>query len=110
MALKKTIQRQKAGHAWTPTPLVKWEQALFSDTALGWRDKAAFMALHKAIKVDKVDFPNIRDLAAEAGMSITTFRQCANHLEYSGWIDMTARVRDKFSNGGSIVYTLWYRK
>lgn len=68
------------------------------------------MALHKALKVDKVDFPNIRDLAQEAGMSITTFRGCTNHLEYSGWIEMTQRVRDKFSNGGSIVYTLWYHK
>lgn len=68
------------------------------------------MALHKAIKVDKVDFPNLRDLAAEAGMSITAFRGCTNHLEYAGWLDMTQRVRDKFSNGGSIVYTLWYRK
>lgn len=110
MAIKKVPQRQKAGHTWTPTPLVKWEQALFSDPALGWRDRAAFMALHKAIKVDMVEFPNLRDLAADSGMSITAFRGCTNHLEYAGWIDMAQRVRDKFSNGGSIAYTLWYRK
>lgn len=108
--LKTSSTRSKAGHKWTQTPLVKWEQALFSDPMLGWRDKAAFMALHKMIKKDGVEFPGITELAKESTMSVTAFRTCTNHLEYAGWLDMTPRVRDKFSQGGGIVYTLWYRK
>lgn len=68
------------------------------------------MALHKAIKVDKVEFPVLNKLAAEAGMSITAFRSCTNHLEYAGWLEMSARARNRFDEGGSIVYTLWYTK
>lgn len=108
--LKQVHKRWKNGKDWTRTPLVNWQQALFSDTSLGWRDRSAFMALHKAIKVDKVEFPVLNKLAAEAGMSVTAFRSCTNHLEYAGWVEMSARERNRFDEGGSIVYTLWYTK
>lgn len=110
MALKKAAQREKAGYKWVATPLVSWEKALFNDPMLGWRDKAAFMTLHKFIKKDKVEFPCLNELARESTMSITAFRSACNHLEYAGWIDMTVRRRDKFSVGGGIIYTLWYHK
>lgn len=108
MKLKASPKRVFAGAQWSSKPLNRWRDSLFRDTRLGWRDKAVFMALHSLMVIDGKPFPALNEIAAEAAMSLMSLKSCLNHLEYSGWIEMHPRVRNKFSVGGGIVYTLWY--